>query len=88
MPISVLSVERPDSASMNRPNLTRAQKTKESDYVRKGDWDITGLSKKEIIAKLDESYEKSKEDIKSGNYVLAEDFYKEFKKRHKECAIG
>ena len=86
MPISILSVERPDSAFMNRPNLARAKKIKESDYTRKGDWDITGLSKKEIIAKLDESYKNLQEDIKSGKCVPAEEFYKEFEKRH-ECSI-
>ena len=67
--------------TMERPKPIMVDKTK---YVRKGDWDVTGLSKEEIFKILDESYEKAQEEVARGEGMSVEESYKKFIKDHSE----
>ena len=74
MVISVI-VERPKPIFM-----------KKSEYVRKGSWDVTGLSDEEVVAEVLEATKQADEDLLSGNYRLAKDFFKEWDEERSRCA--
>ena len=84
MPVTILSVERPDSIFMNRPNLAN---TKKSEYTRKGTWDWTGLSEKEIEKDLQNISKRAEKEYKNGEYYLAKDLYKEWAEGRGKCVI-
>lgn len=84
MPVIILSVERPNSIFMNRPS---SKVNKKSDYVRKGSWDWTGLTKEEMEADLLKASKRAEKEYQNGEYRLAKDLYKEWAEGRDKCVV-
>lgn len=84
MAITVLRMGRPNSILMDR---TKSSATKKAEYVRKGSWDWTGLSKEEMRADLLKASKRADEEYKKGNYKLAKDLYREWAREHRGCNV-
>ena len=83
MAITILQMGRPNSILMK----AKPTSSKKENYVRKGSWDWTGLSKEEMRADLLEAIKRADEEYKNGDYKLAKDLYEEWAKEHRGCAI-
>ena len=56
---------------------------KNQKYVRKGDWDVTGLSDAEIDTIIQNSYKRAQADRARGNYYSVDEFFQKFNAEHR-----
>ena len=59
---------------------------KKSEKISRWKWASGNYTESELEMELDKSYKQSLEDLKRGNFVSAEDFYRDFEQKHK-CTI-
>ncbi len=60
---------------------------KESEYVRKGSWDVSSLSDEEVMSEVLEAAKDVEKDLAGGNFRLAKEFFEEWDKERSRCAV-